>query len=55
MNQYEREEAQLERELSNGYISVKDYNEQMRDMQRSYREEAMDAAQDAYDNELRNW
>jgi hypothetical protein len=55
MGQYEREEEQLERELSNGDISVKEYNEQMRDMQRSYREEAQDAAQNAYDNELSNW
>ena len=52
---HEREEEQLERELSNGDISVKEYNEQMRDMQRSYREEAQEAAQNAYDNEMNNW
>lgn len=53
--QYELEEQQLEDDLNNGDISVGEYNSQMRDMQRSYREEAREAAEEAYDNEMSQW
>jgi hypothetical protein len=55
IDQYEREEAQLEQELSCGDISEREYNNQMRHMQQSYWEEAKGAAQCAYDDEMFNW
>ena len=59
MNQYEREEEQLERDLNDGRISLVEYNKQLRDMQRDYRDEmrgmAEDAAERAYDDVMDRW
>ena len=59
MNQYEREEEQLERDLNDGRISLVEYNKQLRDMQRDYRDEmrgmAEDAAERAYDDVMERW
>jgi hypothetical protein len=52
MDQFEREEELLSNQLSNGAISLREYNEEMRDMQRSYRDQARESAQEAYDNEM---
>lgn len=54
MNQYEREEQQLENDLHEGRISQAEYNKQMRDMQRDYQDEmrglAEEAAERAYND-----
>lgn len=59
MNQYEREEEQLERDLREGLISQAEYNKQLRDMQRDYRDEmrglAEDAAERAYNDTMGDW
>ena len=55
MNQYEREEEALGRDYAEGRISLKEYNEQMREMQRSYRAEMQEACWDAFDRERDNW
>lgn len=55
MTQYEREEQQLEDELAGGRITQAEYNVQLREMERSYRQEARESAQDAYDREMERW
>ena len=56
MTQYEREEEQLERDLIEGRISQAQYNKDLRDMQRDYREEmrglAEEAAERAYNDAM---
>lgn len=54
-SQMEREEEDLQDDLDSGRISVKEYNEAMRDLQRSYQAAAEESAQDAYDSELARW
>jgi hypothetical protein len=53
--QMEREEASLDEALAQGRISKAQYREEMRQLQRDYREAALEAAQDAYERELDNW
>lgn len=53
--QYEREEQQLEDYLSDGRITQAEYNSQMRDLQRDYRDSAHESANAAYEQELGNW
>jgi hypothetical protein len=53
--QYEREEQQLDDDLSDGRITQAEYNSQMRDLQRDYRDSAHASAADAYEQELGNW
>lgn len=59
MNQYEREEEQLERDLSEGRITQAEYNAQLRQMQRDYQDElrgnAEEAASRAYDDAMGGW
>ena len=55
MNMYEREEQALEDELANEEITLAEYNEQMRELQRDMRDAAQEAAQTAYENELDRW
>ena len=59
MTQYEREEEQLERDLREGKISQAQYNKELRDMQRDYRDEmrglAEDAAERAYNDTMGGW
>ena len=59
MNQYEREEEQLERDLAEGRISSAEYSRQLREMQRDYRDEARgaadEAAERAYQDEIGRW
>lgn len=53
--QYEREEDHLVEQFNSGQITQKEYNEQMRDLQRDYRAQAQEAAQEAYDREMERW
>lgn len=53
--QYELEEQQLEDDLNEGHISNAEYNEQMREMQRSYQADMEESCKDAYDRERENW
>lgn len=53
--QYEREEQQLEDDLSGGRITQAEYNSQMRDLQRDYRASSHESANAAYEQELGNW
>ncbi len=53
--QMEKEEQYLEDELESGSISLNEYNDAMRELERDYRGAAEESAQRAYDDELRNW
>lgn len=55
ISQFEREEEYLEEQYNSGQITLREYNEQMRDLQREYRGMAEEAAQEAYDREMGNW
>ncbi len=56
MNQIELEEQYLEEEYSNGNITLKEYNSELRELYyRSVRACAEEAAQEAYDNEMGRW
>ena len=52
MDQFELEEEALDTELENGEISQNEHNAAMRELQRDYRSEAAEAAQNAYDSEI---
>lgn len=54
-SQFEREEAAITEMLNNGELTVAQYNEAMRDLEREYRGAMEDACQDAYDRERDNW
>jgi hypothetical protein len=53
--QQEAEERQLDDDLASGAIDMKEYNRQVREMERDYREDAREAARGAYDREMENW
>ena len=53
--QLEREEDQLEQDLAAGLISQSEFNREMREIQRDYRESAHEAAGEAYRDELERW
>jgi len=55
MNAFEREEMMLEQDLEDGNISVGEYNNEMRSIQRDYADSARESAQDAYERELDRW
>lgn len=59
MTQYEREEEQLERDFREGLISADEYSKQVREMERSYRDEmrgmAEEAAERAYNDVMGGW
>lgn len=59
MNQYEREEQQLEDDLHSGRISQAEFNQQAREMERDHRNElrgmAEDAAERAYNDTMGGW
>jgi len=54
-SQMEREEEHLFEQLNEGDIDQAEFNKQMNEIQREYRAMAEESAQDAYDNEMRNW
>lgn len=51
----ERDQECLDRDLGNGAIDIKEYNQQMRDMEADYRAAARNAADEAYDREMDRW
>lgn len=55
MSQYERELKLVENDFFEGNISAKEYNEQIREIERDYREMARESAQDAHERELDRW
>ena len=55
MNQLEREERHLEEQLESGDISSHEYNREMKELQRDYRDAAQESASRAYEDELERW
>lgn len=55
MNWYELAEKQLWHDYQAGLISQAEYNEEMRQLNRDYRDAAAEAAWGAYERELDNW
>jgi hypothetical protein len=54
-SQYDREEDQICADYNEGKITLKEYNDAMKELQRDYRDAMMQSAQDAYERELGNW
>ena len=54
-SQLEREEQYLEDQLARGEISNKEFNDEMRELQREARGYAEEAAQAAYDDVIGRW
>lgn len=52
---FEQAEDQLVRELNEGRITQFEYNKELRELQREYRDAAQEAAHDAYEREMGNW
>jgi len=55
MDAYDREEQEIEDQHRRGEITIKEYNKEMRDLQRDWRREAEESAQRAYDDEMNRW
>lgn len=53
--QFERAERQLEEELASGEIDLAEFNWEMRELERDYRDAAEDAAEQAYSDEMGRW
>ena len=53
--QMERELDWLEESLREGRISQKEYNAEVREIERSYRNAAEESAREAYERELERW
>jgi len=53
--QIERAQDKLEKLLDEGAISQKEFNEEMRDLQREYMAAAEEAAEAAYRDEMGQW
>jgi hypothetical protein len=54
-SQFDREEDDIQRRYAAGEITLAQYNEEMRDLQRDYRAAAEEAIQEAADRERQNW
>ncbi len=54
-SQYDREVEQLERDYADGLITLAEFNEAMRELERDYRSAAEESAQRAYDDEFNRW
>ncbi len=54
-NQFDRAEAQIERDFDDGLMTQAEYNREMRELQRDYRSAAVEAAMDAYEREMGQW
>jgi hypothetical protein len=54
-SQIEREEQYFIDQLNAGEITEFEFEQEMRELQRSYRAAAEEAAQNAYDAEMNNW
>lgn len=55
MRQIEREEEDIERRYTEGLLTAKEYQEEVRDLYRAYRAQAEEAAEHAYRDELERW
>lgn len=55
MDQWEREEEQLQKDYAAGFITSAEFNEQMRELARDRRGAAQEAAEEAYERELDRW
>lgn len=53
--QLQNEQECLDRDLANGAIDIKEYNQQLGDLEADYRDAARDAADKAYDQEMERW
>jgi hypothetical protein len=55
-NWYERAEQELERDLEEGRMTLKEFNKAMRELRMELEESAARASQEAYDREMdRGW
>lgn len=52
---YDRELRRLDDQLDAGSISRDEYDESVREIERDYREAALEAAENARQEELRSW
>jgi len=52
---FEREEEEIERQLNDGEIDIKEYNKRMREIARDYRTAAEESAREKYDDEMERW
>lgn len=55
MGSYEREVESLEEDLELGLISSKEFNREMRELENQRMADAMERAQQAYDEEMERW
>ncbi len=55
MDQWDRDHQHVDDMLEQGLITPKQAHEDHRAIDRDYQEAAMEASQQAYENELRNW
>ncbi len=53
--QFDREEDAINAALERGDITQKEYNQQMRDLARDYKEAAYEAGERAREEELERW
>ena len=54
-NQFDKEMEYLEDDLANGIITNEEFYKLRRQMESDYANEAECAAQDAYEDEMKNW
>ncbi len=54
-NAFDREERLFDEQLDAGEITVEEYNHEIRELNRDYQAQREEAAQRAYDDELRIW
>ena len=55
MTAYERELLAIETDLETGQINIEEYNKLIQDLERSCREEAKEAAMEAYEDKLHSY
>lgn len=55
LSQYEREEEDIMRRYDEGHITKDQMWEELRELQRDYRQSAEQSAAEAYERELDNW
>ena len=55
MDAFEREEQDLEERMESGEMTLREYNYEMRELQRDYAIQAEEAAREAYDREMDRW
>jgi hypothetical protein len=55
MDAFDREEMALQEQLERGEITIGEYNDEIRELQRDYQAMAEESAQRAYDDEMERW